>query len=154
MLVQFVGIPCSFLFGALAVRIGTKPAIFIGLIAYTAISILGYFMTNASHFYMLAGLVGLVQGGTQALSRSLFAVMIPKHRSGEFFGFFGVFDKFAGVLGSLVMTLAATMTGSLRYGILSVVAFFSIGILLLTRVDVEQGERAARREEREAAPAA
>ena len=69
LLVQFVGIPCSFLFGMLADRIGAKRSIFLGLVAYTVISILGYFMTNATHFYILAGLVGMVQGGTQALSR-------------------------------------------------------------------------------------
>jgi UMF1 family MFS transporter len=82
LLVQFVGIPCSFLFGALAHRIGAKQALFIGLLAYTAISVLGYFMKTAAHFYVLAALVGTVQGGTQALSRSLFASMIPRHKSG------------------------------------------------------------------------
>ena len=90
LLVQFVGIPCAFLFGMLAGRIGAKRSIFLGLVAYTVISILGYFMTNATHFYILAGLVGMVQGGTQALSRALFASMIPQHKSGEFFGFFSV----------------------------------------------------------------
>src|SRR5919112_397910 len=78
LLVQFVGIPCSFLFGMMAGRIGAKRALFLGLLAYTAISILGYFMRTATHFYILAGLVGMVQGGTQALSRSLFASMIPQ----------------------------------------------------------------------------
>ena len=70
LLVQFVGIPCSFLFGMVAGRIGAKRALFLGLLAYTAISVLGYFMRTATHFYVLAGLVGMVQGGTQALSRS------------------------------------------------------------------------------------
>jgi UMF1 family MFS transporter len=149
-----VAVVGTLLFGLLAPRVGAKRLIYVGLVAYIAAAVLGFRMRTATDFLVLAVLVGAVQGGTQALSRSLFAVMIPKHHSGEFFGFFGVFDKFAGVLGSLVMTLAATMTGSLRYGILCVVAFFSVGILLLTRVDVEQGERTARREEREAAPAA
>src|SRR5215208_2299989 len=93
LLVQFVGIPCSFLFGMLAGRIGAKRALFLGLLAYTAISVLGFYMKTAAHFYVLAGLVGMVQGGTQALSRSLFASMIPAHKSGEFFGFFSVFEK-------------------------------------------------------------
>jgi UMF1 family MFS transporter len=82
-LVQFVGVPCSFAFGALADRIGAKTAIFLALAVYTGISILGYFMTETWQFFALAGLVGTVQGGSQALSRSLFARMIPKEKSSE-----------------------------------------------------------------------
>ena len=149
-----VAVVGTLLFGLLAPRVGPKRLIYAGLVAYIAAAVLGFRMRTATDFLVLALVVGAVQGGTQALSRSLFAVMIPRHHSAEFFAFFGVFDKFAGVLGALLMTLAATMTGSLRFGILSVVAFFSIGILLLARVDVEQGERAARLEEREGAPAA
>ena len=77
-MVQFVGVPCSFLFGALAGRIGAKPAIFLALAVYTGISVLGYFMTTAWQFFVLAFLVGTVQGGSQALSRSLFARMTPR----------------------------------------------------------------------------
>ena len=86
--VQFVGIPFSFLFGALAGRIGAKTGIFLALAVYIGISVLGYFMTEAWQFFALAFLVGTVQGGSQALSRSLFARMIPKHKSSEYFGFF------------------------------------------------------------------
>jgi UMF1 family MFS transporter len=150
LLVQFVGIPCSFLFGTLAGRIGVKRAIFLGLIAYTAISVLGYFMRNATHFYVLAGLVGMVQGGTQALSRSLFASMIPPHKSGEFFGFFSVFEKFAGIFGPLIFAGTIAATGSSRNAILSVIAFFAVGAALLWTVDVEEGKRAARRAEQAA----
>ncbi len=144
LLVQFVGIPCSFLFGALAARIGAKRAIFLGLLAYTAISILGYFMTNATHFFVLAGLVGVVQGGTQALSRSLFASMIPPHKSGEFFGFFSVFEKFAGIFGPLIFAGTIAVTGSSRNAILSVIGFFALGGALLLLVDVAEGQRVAR----------
>jgi UMF1 family MFS transporter len=144
LLVQFVGIPCSFLFGMLAGRIGAKPAIFLGLLAYTAISILGYFMTTAAHFFMLAGLVGLVQGGTQALSRSLFASMIPRHKSGEFFGFFSVFEKFAGIFGPLIYAGTIAASGSSRNAILSVIGFFAVGAIILAFVDPEEGGRAAR----------
>jgi MFS transporter, UMF1 family len=143
LLVQFVGIPCSFLFGSLAARIGAKRAIFLGLMAYTAISILGYFMRTATHFYVLAGLVGMVQGGTQALSRSLFARMIPPHKSGEFFGFFSVFEKFAGIFGPLIFAGTIAATGSSRNAILSVIGFFVVGGWLLYLVDVEEGQRAA-----------
>ena len=127
LLVQFVGIPCSFLFGMVAGRIGAKRALFLGLLAYTVISVLGFYMKTAAHFYMLAGLVGMVQGGTQALSRSLFASMIPPHKSGEFFGFFSVFEKFAGIFGPLIFAGTIAATGSSRNAILSVIAFFAVG---------------------------
>jgi len=144
LLVQFIGFPCTFLFGMLAGRIGAKRAIFLGLIAYTVISVLGYFMKNATHFYLLAGLVGVVQGGTQALSRSLFASMIPPHKSGEFFGFFSVFEKFAGIFGPLIFAGTIAATGSSRNAMLSVIGFFAIGATILAFVDPEEGHRAAR----------
>jgi UMF1 family MFS transporter len=144
LLVQFVGIPCSFLFGMLAGRIGAKRSLFLGLLVYTAISVLGFFMKTALHFYVLAGLVGLVQGGTQALSRSLFASMIPHHKSGEFFGFFSVFEKFAGIFGPLIFAGTIAATGSSRNAILSVIAFFAVGAAILTFVNLEEGRRQAR----------
>ncbi len=144
LLVQFVGIPCSFLFGSLAGWIGAKRAIFVGLLVYAAISVLGYFMRTGTHFFILAILVGTVQGGTQALSRSLFAAMVPPHKSGEFFGFFSVFEKFAGIFGPLFFAAAIALTGSSRSAILSVIAFFAVGAVLLAKVDVKEGERAAR----------
>lgn len=146
-LVQFVGIPCAVLFGLLAARIGAKEAIFVALVVYVVISVLGYFMTTMWQFYLLAFLVGTVQGGSQALSRSLFASMIPRHRSSEFFGFFGVFEKFAGIIGPGVFALTIRLTGSSRNAILSVIAFFFVGALLLWRVDVGAGQRAAREAE-------
>jgi UMF1 family MFS transporter len=144
LLVQFVGVPFSFLFGRLAHRVGAKRALFLGLAAYTAISVLGYFMKTAFHFYVLAGLVGTVQGGTQALSRSLFASMIPRHKSGEFFGFFSVFEKFAGIFGPLIFAGTIAATGSSRNAILSVIIFFAVGAMLLAPVNVEEGQRIAR----------
>ncbi|HEX3234245.1 MAG TPA: MFS transporter [Gemmatimonadales bacterium] len=144
LLVQFVGIPCSFLFGMLAGRIGAKRSLFLGLLVYAAISVLGFFMKTALHFYVLAGLVGLVQGGTQALSRSLFASMIPHHKSGEFFGFFSVFEKFAGIFGPLIFAGTIAATGSSRNAILSVIAFFAVGAAILTFVNLEEGRRQAR----------
>ena len=154
LLVQFVGIPCTFLFGSVAGRIGAKRAVFLGLLAYTAISILGFYMTSATHFYILAGMVGMVQGGTQALSRSLFASMIPQHKSGEFFGFFSIFEKFAGIFGPLIFAGTIAVTGSSRNAILSVIGFFAVGAALLALVDVEKGQRVARDVERELEQAA
>ena len=149
-IVQFVGIPFAFLFGALAGRIGAKRSIFIGLAAYAGISVLGYFMKDAGDFLMLAVLVGMVQGGTQALSRSLFASMIPRHRSGEFFGFWAVFEKFAGIFGPLIFLLVLNATGSSRNAILGIIGFFIVGAVLLAFVNVEEGQRRAREEEAEA----
>jgi MFS transporter, UMF1 family len=146
-MVQFVGIPCAVLFGKLADGIGTKRAIFLSLVMYVIISILGYGMTTARQFYLLAFLVGTVQGGSQALSRSLFATMVPRHKSSEFFGFFAVFEKFAGIFGPAFFALTVWFTGSSRSAVLSVILFFVVGAVLLWRVDVEEGRRAARGDE-------
>jgi UMF1 family MFS transporter len=142
-LVQFVGVPFSFLFGALANRIGAKTAIFIAVAVYTAISVLGYFMTTEWQFFALAFLVGTVQGGSQALSRSLFARMIPKHKSSEYFGFFSVFEKFAGVAGPAVFAASVTLSGNSRAAVLSIILFFILGAIVLTRVNVAEGEAQA-----------
>ncbi len=142
-IVQFVGVPFSFFFGMLASRIGAKTGIFLSLVVYTGVSLLGYFMTSAWQFFALAFLVGTVQGGSQALSRSLFARMIPPHKSSEYFGFFSVFEKFAGIAGPAIFAAAVTLTGSSRPAVLSVIAFFVAGAIVLRRVDVAQGEREA-----------
>ena len=142
-LVQFVGVPCSFLFGAVAHRIGAKQGVFIGIAIYVGISLLGYFMTAAWQFFALAFLVGTVQGGTQGLSRSLFARMIPKHKSSEYFGFFAVFEKFAGVAGPALFAASVTLFDSSRAAVLSIIVFFILGALVLTRVDVAAGEAQA-----------
>jgi UMF1 family MFS transporter len=143
-MVQFVGIPFALLFGQLADRIGAKRAIFVSLVVYMVISILGFRMTQAWEFFLLAFLVGTVQGGSQALSRSLFASMIPPDKSSEFFGFFAVFEKFAGIFGPALFALTIHLTGSSRNAILSIIAFFIVGAVLLAMVDVEEGQRAAR----------
>jgi UMF1 family MFS transporter len=142
-MVQFVGIPFAFAFGWLAGRIGAKTSIFIALVVYVAISIVAYYMTTAWQFFLLSFLVATVQGGSQALSRSLFASMIPPEKSSEFFGFFGVFEKFAGIVGPALFAITVRATGSSRNAILSVIAFFVVGAALLWMVDVEEGKRVA-----------
>jgi MFS transporter, UMF1 family len=139
-----VGVPFALLFGRLAGRIGAKQAIFLSLFIYTCISVLGYRMTTSWEFFVLAFLIGTVQGGSQALSRSLFASMVPRHKSSEFFAFFSVFEKFAGIFGPAIFALTIHLTGSSRNAVLSVIAFFVAGGLLLSTVDVEAGRRAAR----------
>ena len=147
LLVQFVGIPCAFAFGWLASKIGPKRAVMLSLAVYALISVVGYFMKTATHFFGLAILVGMVQGGSQALSRSLFASMVPTHKSSEFFAFFAVFEKFAGILGPLLFAGTIAATGSSRNAILAVIAFFAIGAVLLSLVDVEAGRKVAREAE-------
>ena len=144
LLTQFVGVPFGFAFGMLADRIGAKPAVFLGLTVYAVITVLGYFMRTSTHFFALALMVGMVQGGTQALSRSLFASMIPKQKSSEFFAFFGVFERYAGILGPAVFAWVVGHTGTSRNAILSIIAFFIIGGILLTFVDVEEGRQEAK----------
>jgi UMF1 family MFS transporter len=144
LLVQFVGIPFSFLFGSIAGKVGAKRAVLAGLVVYTGIAVLAYFTRTATHFFALAVLVAMVQGGTQALSRSLFASLVPRHLSGEFFAFFGVADKFAGIFGPAVFAATIAVTGSSRAAVLSVIAFFAVGALLLLLVDVGAGQREAR----------
>lgn len=150
LITQFVGFPFAFLFGWLAGKAGAKTMIFVGLGVYTGITVLGYFMNTAAHFILLAALVGTVQGGTQALSRSLFATIIPPHKSGEFFGLFGVMDRFSGSLGSGLMVLLGVFGAPLRYSILAISLFFVVGAALLAFVDIEAGKRAARAAEAEA----
>ena len=104
-LTQFIGFPCSIGFGVLAQSLGSKRAILFGLSVYTLVSVAAFFMTTAAHFYILAIVVGLVQGGTQAISRSLFATMVPKTRSSEFFGFFSTERKWRVSLGRQYLAL-------------------------------------------------
>lgn len=143
LITQFVGIPFSLAFGRLAKWLGAKRSILLALATYTLISILGYFMSVAWHFYALAIMVGFVQGGSQALSRSLFGSMIPKAKTAEFFGFYDVSGKFAGIVGPFVFALVGQLAGSSRLSIVSLVFFFVAGGLLLTRVDEKEGARMA-----------
>jgi MFS transporter, UMF1 family len=147
LMVQFVAIPFSFLFGWVAGKLGVKKTLFIPLAVYIVITIHAYNMKTARDFFILAFMVATVQGGSQALSRSLFATMIPRHKSAEFFGFFGVFEKFAGVIGPFVFYVMIKLAGSSRPAILALIVFFIVGALLLTGVDVDKGRRAARQAE-------
>lgn len=146
-LTQFAGIPFAFAFGGLARRIGAKSSIYLALAVYTLISIAGYFMTEAWQFWGLAFAVATVQGGSQALSRSLYGSMIPRSLSSEFFGFFSVSGKFAGILGPFLFALVGQLTGTSRLSIISLLVFFIGGALILTRVNVEEGQRIARLED-------
>ncbi len=147
LMVQFVGVPFAFAFGLLADRIGPKRSILVALAVYVAITLLAFRLRTAAEFFLLAFLVGTVQGGAQALSRSLFATLVPAHRAGEMFGVFAVFDRFGGAGGSFVFGVVLASTGSSRPAILALLVFFAAGALLLGRVDVARGRRAAREAE-------
>jgi UMF1 family MFS transporter len=147
LLVQFVGVPFSFLFGALADRIGAKRALYLAIGLFVVITVQGFVMSNINQFRVLSFLVGMVIGGAQALSRSVFATLIPRQKSGEFFGFFSVFDKFAGVFGPAMFATVVELTGASRYAILGLILFFAVGGTLLYFVDLEAGQKHARAEE-------
>jgi UMF1 family MFS transporter len=147
LLVQFIGIPFAFLFGWLARKIGAKRSIYISLLVYTAIAIAGYFLQKEWQFWALGIAVATVQGGSQALSRSLFSRLVPRSKSAEFFGFFSVSEKFAGIVGPFVFAVVGQLMGSSRLSIVSLVIFFIIGAVLLSRVNEAEGVRVAEQEE-------
>ena len=135
LLVQFIGIPFTILFGKLTKLIKTKTCILIGLIVYTIVVIFGYFIKSPLDFFILAIMVGLVQGGTQALSRSFFAKMIPKTDTAKFFSFYDVTSKFSGIVGPSLFGLISQFTGSSRYGIIALIIFFLGGGMILLTVN-------------------
>ena len=147
LITQFIGVPFAFLFGMVAGRIGAKTRRLRWSRRLRVHHHAWLLHDDGTHFYALAIMVGMVQGGTQALSRSLFASMIPRHKSSEFFAFFGVFERYAGVLGPLVFAVMVDATGQSRNAMLAVLGFFVIGGAILAFVDVDAGRRAARQAE-------
>ena len=141
LIVQFIAFPAALIYGWLAEKIGAKTGIMIGIIGYSIITFLGYFMTKVVHFYVLAVLIGLFQGGIQALSRSLYTRIIPPSKSAEFFGFYNMFGKFAAIIGPALMGTVTIIYGNARVGILSILSLFIIGAYFLSKVDVEEGKR-------------
>ena len=137
LITQFVGFPAAIAFGWLGERIGTRFGIFFGLSVYIAVTIMSYWMDEVREFYMLAVVIGLVQGGVQSLSRSFYARMIPAGQEAEFFGFYNMLGKFAAVIGPLLMGVVALATGSTRVSILSILVLFISGAILLFFVKEE-----------------
>ena len=154
LLVQFIAFFGALLFGQLANRIGPKNAVMVSLVVWTGLAVMAFFLPEVSNagFLALAAIVGFVLGGVQALSRSLYGSMIPEEASAEFFGFYSVFSKLSGI-GPLVFGAVSAATDSGRTAILSVAAFFLVGLFLLSRVDVEAARRSRERWEFEAGEA-
>jgi len=134
LLTQAVGVPATLAFGRLGARVGARRGIQAALVGYVLITVLGVFMSVAWHFWLLAGLVGLVQGGAQALSRSLYARLLPAGREAEFFSFFDVSGRMAGIAGPALFAALTTAYGSGRAGVLAVLGFFVVGLWLLAGV--------------------
>jgi UMF1 family MFS transporter len=143
LMVQIIGVPGAVAFGWLAERLGTKRVLMASLVIWTGLVCYAFFMKTAMDFVVLSAVVGLILGGSQALSRSLYARFVPVAQSAEFFGFYSVSIKFGAILGPLLFGSLADLTGNLRVSVLSVAVFFLLGLCLLAGVDVEKGAREA-----------
>ena len=152
LMVQFIGFPAALAYGYFGQRLGAKRAIFIGITLYILITLWGAFMENKNEFFILAGLVGLVQGGIQALSRSYYARFIPQERSAEYFGIYNMMGKFAAIFGPSMMGLTGLLFRSMgfssqmssRFSILSLLILFVSGAYLLYLVDEEKATAEAK----------
>jgi UMF1 family MFS transporter len=131
---QVVAAPFAMLYGRLAERFGSKPMLYAGIAVYIVVCVYAYFMQTAFDFWILAMLVATSQGGIQAISRAYFARMVPKQNANRFFGFYNIFDKFASILGPLLVGVTAQATGNTNAGVFSLVILFVIGIVILMRV--------------------
>jgi UMF1 family MFS transporter len=142
LLVQFAAVLGALLFNKLSVWMSAKRAILLALAAWTFVPVYAYFfVNNTAGFFVLAGIVALVMGGSQALSRSLFSQFIPKGKEAEYFSIYEISDKGTSWIGPIVFGLALQFTKSYRSALLSLIAFFVLGFLILSRVNVEKGQR-------------
>jgi UMF1 family MFS transporter len=128
-------------------RLDAKRTVILGLAVYAIVPVWGFFLSTPAEFFMMGWLVGTVQGGTQALSRAIYATLSPRAKSGEFFGIYALSEKFAGILAPLLYGVVGQITHDPRASILSVAGFFALGIFALTRVDVTEGARVAAEEQ-------
>ena len=142
LLTQFVAFPAAIAFGRLGTRIGAQRAVLIGIAVYAALTLYAQWLNTVAEFYVMAVVVGLVQGGVQSLSRSLFGQFVPPGKSAEYFGFYNLMGKFATVLGPLLVGATAAITHDSRAGVSSLLVLFVIGGALLWRVRVPRQARA------------
>lgn len=139
LMVQFVAFGGALLFDYLARLMGAKRAVIFSLFIWTAVLVAMYgWVRTLGQFFIMAAVVAIVLGGTQALSRSLFSQMIPKGREAEYFGVYEISDKGTSWLCPLLFGLALQFTGSYRTAILSLIVFFAAGLLALARVDIRK----------------
>ena len=140
LMVQFIAFPSALAYNWFASKIGTSKAVLIAIGGYSLVTLLAFFMTQKLHFFILAAMIGLFQGGIQALSRSLYTRLVPKGKEAEFFGFYNMLGKFAAVVGPVMMGWVTLVTGNVRLGILSILILFIGGAYLLSKVDFDEGE--------------
>lgn len=138
LITQVVGFPAALAFGRLGTVFGARPALLAGIAVYAGVTLWSAFMTTVWEFYVLAAVIGLVQGGVQSLSRSCFAHLVPAGRSGAMFGFYNMTGRFAAVLGPLLVGLIAALTGNPRLSIGVILVLLVAGALLLTQVPIER----------------
>ncbi len=138
LITQFVGFPAALLMGVVGQRLGARRGILLGLALYIGIALWGAFIQAAWEFYAIAALVGVAQGGVQALSRSFYAGLIPAARAGEFFGFYNVLGKSAALIGPPLFGALGVWLGDVRYSMLALIALFLAGALILTRIDPKE----------------
>jgi UMF1 family MFS transporter len=143
LVVQFIAFFGAMGFGRLASRIGTRRALLASIVIWAGVTLAAFFLPvgQAAPFLALAVVIGLVLGGTQALSRSLYGSMIPEEQSAEFYGFYSVFSKFSSIWGPFAFAFVRQVTGSARLAILSIALFFIVGGLLFRTVDIEKGRQ-------------
>ena len=144
LMTQFVAFPAAIAFGHLGERWGPKRGIYLAIVIYIGVVLWATRMDSITEFYALAVVIGLVQGGIQSLSRSVYARIIPADKSAEFFGFYNMLGKFAAVLGPVMVGWTAALTGSPRLSMLTLIILFVLGALFLARVDLARGEAMAR----------
>ena len=140
LLVQVVAIGGALVFSRIANRIGAKHAVMCALVLWSGVVTYGYFIHTATEFFVLGIIVGVVLGGTQALSRSFYGAMIPEQASAEFYGFYSVFSKFSSIWGPVTFGFIKQITGSARLAIISLMIFFIVGLILLGFVDEEKAK--------------
>ena len=162
LIVQFVGFPAALIFGRLGERWGVRPSIFLAIGVYIAVTIWGTMMREKYEFYVLAVVIGLVQGGIQALSRSYYSRLIPKNQAAEYYGFYNMLGKFAAIIGPALMGVVGLMMRNVlmpdsptaeqiiavgqeasRWSIASIIILFVIGAGLFYFVDEEKGRKEA-----------
>lgn len=140
---QFVAFPSAIIYGKLAGRVGTLRMITVAVVAYMCIVLFAaFFLKTATEFWILAILVGMFQGGVQALSRSYFGKIIPKEKSNEYYGFFDIFGRYASVMGTLLVSVVTSLTGDPSLGVLSIGILLVVGFVLLVKLSKMQGSAA------------
>ena len=137
---QFVAFPSAIIYGRLAKSQGTLKMIIIAVAAYVlSVLFAAFFLKSAVEFWILAIVVGMFQGGIQALSRSYFGKIIPKERANEYYGFFDIFGRYASVMGTLLVSVVTSLTGDASLGVLSIGILLVVGFVMLVRLSRIRG---------------